>query len=157
REPAQRLGVLGLLLQRFLERRDLALDLGRAQLQPVALLELPLLLLVLDQLARTLRLLDAGAAQRAFGSEVLARLQRLLVARVDLERLLVHRQRLGQLTLFVVERAGGAAGGEAARLLLGPRREHRERRAAPAGALQRSTERQVGALVQRIRRQVALV
>ena len=49
-----------------------------------------LLLLVLDQVARALGLLDPGAAQRPLGGEVLARLQRLLVPRVDLQRLLVQ-------------------------------------------------------------------
>jgi hypothetical protein len=156
RDTAQQRDVVGLLLQLGLGLVEFARELLGAQLQALLRLELLLQALVLDQLARALRLLDAGALQRPLGGEVLARLQRLLVARVDLQRHLVHLERLLQLALLVQQRAGGAARRQAARLLLREAREHGQRRAAQAGALQRRRERQVGALAERIGDDVAL-
>jgi hypothetical protein len=149
-------GVGRVLGEARLELGELAAQVVVREVAPLLDVDLARAVLVLDQVAAVLDGLVARPAQRGFGRQVLAGLDRVLVARVGLERALVVLERLPRVAGLVHHRTGALEALGVGRRDLGDELVHGRRRLQVARALERHSEQEVRFRVERVRREVAL-
>jgi hypothetical protein len=156
RHGAHDLDVGGLRGEALLQALELPLELVLGPVAALVALELGGLRLVLDALAAVGHAVEVAAGQRRLRRQVLARLERLLVARVGLERALVVLQRPPRLARALHHRAGALQALGVLRCDLGHELVDRARRAQVPGLLQGDAEQEVRLLVERVPVEVAL-